>query len=152
MEERHWRIFRENHDIILRNGAAHATNPIRGWLDLEPVLPKEILSNIKKAGFKKPTPIQMQGIPLGLQMRDLLALAPTGSGKSCAFLLPMISFLLRMPRLTAELAENGPYGLIMAPTRELAQQIDFEFQKLTRDTPLRSIVVVGGKSVQEQGA
>lgn len=54
-------------------------------------------------------------------MRDLLALAPTGSGKSCAFLLPMISFLMRMPQLTEELAENGPYGLIMAPTRELAQ-------------------------------
>ncbi len=53
-------------------------------------------------------------------MRDLLALAPTGSGKSCAFLLPMINFLLSMPPVRDQAAELGPYGLIMAPTRELA--------------------------------
>ena len=63
----------------------------------------------------------MQAIPLGFKMRDMLALAPTGSGKSCAFLLPMISFLLKMPPVVDEIAEYGPYGLIMAPTRELAQ-------------------------------
>jgi ATP-dependent RNA helicase DDX23/PRP28 len=60
-------------------------------------------------------------------MRDLMALAPTGSGKSCAFLLPMISLLMNMPPVIGEVAEHGPYGLIMAPTRELAQQIDLEF-------------------------
>jgi ATP-dependent RNA helicase DDX23/PRP28 len=53
-------------------------------------------------------------------MWDLIALAPTGSGKSCAFLIPMISFLMKMPPVEGEIAENGPYGLIMAPTRELA--------------------------------
>ena len=149
MEERHWRIFRENHDIILKNGILNATNPIRNWAELKKQIPSNVMTNIQKAGFKKPTPIQMQAVPLGLQMRDLLALAPTGSGKSCAFLLPMISFLLRMPRVTQELAENGPYGLIMAPTRELAQQIEIEFLKLAKDTGLRSIVVVGGKNIQE---
>ena len=94
----------------------------------------------------------MQAVSVGQHMRDLIALAPTGSGKSCAFLLPMIGFLMDMPPVTGEVAENGPYGLIMAPTRELAQQIDLEFQKLTRNTRLRSVVVVGGKSTQEQGS
>lgn len=69
----------------------------------------------------------MQAISTGVNMRDLLALAPTGSGKSCAFLLPMIGFLMRMPPVSGEVAEHGPYSLIMAPTRELAQQIDVEF-------------------------
>lgn len=59
MEDRHWRIFRENHDIILRNGIANATNPIRDWTDLKAQLPSQVLANIAKAGFKKPTPIQM---------------------------------------------------------------------------------------------
>lgn len=85
-------------------------------------------------------------------MRDLLALAPTGSGKSCAFLLPIIGFLMGMPPVSGEVAEHGPYSLIMAPTRELAQQIDVEFQKLTSNTRLRSAVVVGGKSAQEQAS
>lgn len=79
----------------------------------------------------------------------MLALAPTGSGKSFAFLLPIIGLLMEMPPVQGELAENGPFSLIMAPTRELAQQIDNEFQKLTKNTRLRSVVVVGGKSAQE---
>jgi ATP-dependent RNA helicase DDX23/PRP28 len=62
----------------------------------------------------------MQAITAGLHMRDLMGLAPTGSGKSCAFLVPMISFLLSMPPVDGLKAMDGPYGLIMAPTRELA--------------------------------
>ena len=62
----------------------------------------------------------MQAISVGLDLKDLLALAPTGSGKSCAFLLPIISSLMNLPAIAGELAENGPYALIMAPTRELA--------------------------------
>jgi len=94
----------------------------------------------------------MQAVTIGSNARDLLALAPTGSGKSAAFLLPIISFISKMPPLTGNLAEDGPYALIMAPTRELAIQIDLEFQKLTKNTRLRSVVVVGGKSAQEQGS
>jgi len=78
------------------------------------------MTNIRNLGFKQPTPIQMQAITVGTSARDLLALAPTGSGKSAAFLLPIISFLMKMPPLSGQLAEDGPYALIMAPTRELA--------------------------------
>ena len=53
-------------------------------------------------------------------MRDILASAPTGSGKSFAFLIPIISLLYKLNPVHAEVAENGPYALIMAPTRELA--------------------------------
>lgn len=60
-------------------------------------------------------------------MRDIMGLAPTGSGKSAGFLLPIISFLMKMPPVVGEVAEKGPYAVILAPTRELAQQIDLEF-------------------------
>jgi ATP-dependent RNA helicase DDX23/PRP28 len=53
-------------------------------------------------------------------MRDMIGLAPTGSGKSIAFLLPLIVFLMKQPPLQGRLVEDGPYSIIMAPTRELA--------------------------------
>lgn len=62
----------------------------------------------------------MQALPIGMSMRDMIGLAPTGSGKSAAFLLPLLAFLLRMPPIEDSLIEDGPYALVMAPTRELA--------------------------------
>lgn len=78
----------------------------------------------------------------------MIGLAPTGSGKSAAFLIPLIAFLYKMPPIQGELIEDGPYALIMAPTRELAIQIEAEFVKLAKNTHLRSVVVVGGKSAE----
>ena len=85
-------------------------------------------------------------------MRDMIGLAPTGSGKSAAFLLPLITFLLKQPKIEGNLIQDGPYSIIMAPSRELAQQIEKEFVKLTQNTRLRSLVMVGGKSSDEQGS
>jgi ATP-dependent RNA helicase DDX23/PRP28 len=76
-------------------------------------------------------------------MRDMIGLAPTGSGKSAAFLLPLIAKILKMPPLVVE---DGPYAIIMAPSRELAIQIEEEFQKLTHDTGLSSVALVGGRN------
>lgn len=105
-------------------------DPFRSWADMGEFLNDQVMENIRSMGFKKPTPIQMQAIAVGCRFRDMLALAPTGSGKSAAFLLPIISFLLKMPSVSGQVAEDGPYGIIMAPTRELAQQIDVEFKNL----------------------
>lgn len=91
----------------------------------------------------------MQALPIGFAMRDMIGLAPTGSGKSAAFILPLVSFLLKQPPIRDNLVQDGPYALIMAPTRELAQQIEKEFVRLTENTHLRSAVVVGGKSAEE---
>ena len=62
----------------------------------------------------------MQAVPVALERRDLIGLAPTGSGKTCAFLLPLVDFLIRLPPIRGELVEDGPYALIMVPARELA--------------------------------
>ena len=78
-----------------------------------------------------------------------MGIAPTGSGKSAAFLLPLINFLMKMPPIKDDLIADGPYSIIMAPSRELAIQIEEEFQKLATDTGLRSALVVGGKNSEE---
>lgn len=128
MSERDWRIFREDNEIYIKGG--QCPNPIRSWEEAEGI-PEVIRENIEINNFAKPTAIQMQALPIGMAMRDMIGLAPTGSGKSAAFLLPLVSFLLRQPPIRDNLVQDGPYALIMAPTRELAQQIEKEFVKLT---------------------
>jgi len=149
MTDRDWRIFRENYDIMTKGG--RIPHPYRHWDEI-PDLNQTLRDNLSYSGFTRPMPIQMQGIPVGMTFRDMIGLAPTGSGKSAAFLIPMINFLLKMPPIKDELIQDGPYGIIMAPSRELAQQIENEFRLLTRDTHLRSISIVGGKSSEEQGS
>jgi ATP-dependent RNA helicase DDX23/PRP28 len=149
MTERDWRIFRENNDILVKGG--RIPHPIRNWDEVNEIN-QTLRDNISYAGYAKPMAIQMQAAPVCLHFRDMIGLAPTGSGKSAAFLIPLINFLMRMPPIKDDLISDGSYSIIMAPTRELAIQIDEEFRKLARDTHLRSIVVVGGKSAEEQGS
>ena len=80
-------------------------------------MPKAVLKAIDRLGWKDPSPIQRAAIPLGLSMRDVIGIAETGSGKTCAFVVPMIAFIAKLPKMTDEVAANGPYAIIMAPTR-----------------------------------
>ena len=89
--------------------------PIRTWQESE--FFEVVRDNIHEMEFKQPTPIQMQAIPIGLALQDMIGLAPTGSGKTVAFLLPIIDLLLKLP---PPKREDGPYALILAPVRELA--------------------------------
>ena len=146
MTERDWRIFREDHDIIIKGG--RVPNPIRSWE--ESTLPDYILEAIRIAGYKKPSAIQIQGISIGLERRDMIGLAPTGSGKSAAFLIPLIVYLNGLPPINPDSAQNGPYAMILAPSRELALQIYEEFMKFSKYTKLRAASIVGGKSSEEQ--
>lgn len=77
--------------------------------------------------YKQPTPIQMSSIPLGMMQRDVIGVAETGSGKTAAFVLPMLCYLMKQPEMTEEIAAEGPYAVVMAPVRELAQQIEVSF-------------------------
>lgn len=133
-------------DIIIKGG--RVPNPIREWneCNLNPV----IMEAIQRLNYKKPTPIQMQTIPIGLDRKDLIGIAPTGSGKSAAFLIPIISYLLTLPPQDEIMCRDGPYALILSPTRELAVQIDEDFQRLAIGTHLRSFVVVGGRKEEDQ--
>ena len=95
MTERDWRIFREDHNIFHKGG--RAPNPMRNWQESD--LPEFILDALHVMDYKIPSPIQMQGIPLGRACRDMIGLAPTGSGKSAAFLIPLICFIDKLPRV-----------------------------------------------------
>lgn len=84
-----------------------------------------LLENIRKSGYVQPTPIQKYAIPIICNSRDLMGCAQTGSGKTAAFLLPILNSLLNE---TQSMEIGKPQALIIAPTRELAIQVYFEMQ------------------------
>jgi len=96
-----------------------------------------ILAGVRSAGFTLPTPIQEQAIPVVLQDRDLLGLAQTGTGKTAAFLLPIFQRLIQYPTRKVRV-------LILAPTRELAEQIHQTSVELGQHTGVRSVAIYGG--------
>ena len=100
-------------------------------------LPQEVLDNLAKLGFQKPTPIQEQAIPMLLAGKDLLATSQTGTGKTAAFGCPIVSRLLAGKR-------TGIRCLILEPTRELAQQVDVAIRTYCAGTPLRVAAFFGG--------
>ncbi|KAF0695421.1 Aste57867_13770 [Aphanomyces stellatus] len=157
MNDRDWRIFREDYDIIMRGG--RAPPPLRKWA--EGTFPPTVMEAIKAMGFEKPSPIQMQGIPIGMQRRDCIGIAETGSGKTAAFLIPIICYVCTVPvSMVTRTPDQGPLALVMAPTRELALQIEAEAKRLSNLTSIgegeqrhvvKTLSVVGGQSIEEQG-
>lgn len=148
MTDRDWRIFREDFMISVRGGRS-VPKPARDWS--ETGLPGDLLGLIATvARYNKPTAIQMAAIPIGLEGRDFIGLAETGSGKTAAFVLPMIVHITQKPVMTAEIAARGPYALILAPTRELALQIDVEARKFAEPSGYRVVHVIGGQGLDEQ--
>src|ERR1700675_4111393 len=107
---------------------------------LSPVLQK----NLAHHGFVQPTPVQAQAIPQQLAGHDLVITAQTGTGKTLAFLLPLLERLSKTGRAP------GVSALILTPTRELAIQISEVFSKLAAGTGMRAAVVVGGMSENAQ--
>ncbi|CAG9110957.1 unnamed protein product [Plutella xylostella] len=148
MTERDWRIFREDYNITIKGG--RIPNPIRSWKEAN--FHSDIMDIINKVGYKSPTPIQRQAIPIGLQNRDIIGVAETGSGKTLAFLIPLLTWIQSLPKtVRLEDADQGPYAIILAPTRELAQQIEEETNKFGVPLDITSVVVVGGLSREDQG-
>lgn len=107
---------------------------------------------INDVGYKEPSPIQRQSIPIGLENRDIIGIAETGSGKTAAFSIPMICYMLALPDNYIERChDHGPLAVIMAPTRELAQQIEVEIVKLIKHTGFTTTCIVGGQDIEQQG-
>lgn len=107
-------------------------------------LSKFILSNISKKGYKQPTPIQRKTLPLIMEGRDVVGMARTGSGKTAAFVLPLIE------KLKTHIAKVGARAVILSPSRELALQTYKLVKEFSKGTDLRSIVLIGGDSMDEQ--
>ncbi|KAJ5544298.1 Helicase C-terminal [Penicillium frequentans] len=148
MRERDWRIFKEDFNIATRGGSV--PNPMRSWKESQ--LPPRLLELIDRVGYKEPTAIQRAAVPIAMQSRDLIGVAVTGSGKTAAFLLPLLVYISELPRLDEnEWRKNdGPYAIVLAPTRELAQQIEIEAKKFTGPLGFNVVSIVGGHSLEEQ--
>ena len=104
---------------------------------------RRIAAGVKSVGYKTPTPIQAKAIPVVMTGRDMLGLAQTGTGKTAAFVLPILHRLSEGPR-------GKIRALIVAPTRELAEQIHQEIVKLGKNTQVRSVPIYGGVSKKPQ--
>jgi len=113
-----------------------------------------LCKNILLSGYSKPTPVQKHSIPIAGKFRDLMSCAQTGSGKTAAFLLPMINILLTREqiRIPDDFSRRMAYprALVLSPTRELAQQIHRECRKFLYCTGLRAVCVYGGAESRGQ--
>jgi ATP-dependent RNA helicase RhlE len=113
-------------------------------------LDAQILRAIEETGYTEPTPIQAQAIPHVLAGRDLMAMAQTGTGKTAAFTLPLLQRLLPHASSSASPARHPVRALILAPTRELAIQVEESVKTYSKHVPLRSTVVYGGTDIRAQ--
>ncbi|XP_046386753.1 probable ATP-dependent RNA helicase DDX52 [Ischnura elegans] len=126
--------FRNQHKITVHG--KDCPNPVENFEQLKDLygLPDDLLQNIKNAGYEYPTPIQMQAVPIMLEKRQILACAPTGSGKTAAFLIPIIHHLKEPKKL-------GFRAVIVSPTRELAKQTHRECLRLAEGRSLRIHII-----------
>ncbi|OLY82712.1 DEAD-box ATP-dependent RNA helicase 35, partial [Smittium mucronatum] len=118
--------------------------------------PKPILDYLTDKGIKTPSPIQMQGLPIALSGRDMIGIAFTGSGKTLAFTLPLIMISLEEETKLPFQSGEGPVGMILAPSRELAQQTFNSILEITSRLEnagypsIRSLLCIGGISLHDQ--
>lgn len=117
-------------------------------------LPAWLTENVERCGYRKPTPVQRYAVPAALVGRDIMVCAQTGSGKTAAFLIPLLAAMdLKKGCEHGTATFQGPaspMGLIMSPTRELCQQIHLEVRKLTFKAPFRALVIYGGVTAWHQ--
>eukprot|EP00744_Colponema_vietnamica_P001583 GILI01002612.1.p1 GENE.GILI01002612.1~~GILI01002612.1.p1 ORF type:complete len:666 (+),score=201.45 GILI01002612.1:74-2071(+) len=148
--------FDKYDDIPVEVSGDGCPEPINNFdlADLHPVL----LENIKLCKYEKPTPVQKYAVPVGISGRDLMACAQTGSGKTAAFLFPVIAKMLKEGPPPPPPSGSGGYGrrktypvaLVLAPTRELASQIYDESRKFAFRTGLKCVCIYGGADIKVQ--
>lgn len=119
--------------------------PVQKWSQLG--LNAQSLDVIRKLGYEKPTSIQAQAIPAIMSGRDVIGVAKTGSGKTIAFLIPMFRHIRDQRPLEST---DGPVGLIMTPTRELATQIHKDCKPFLKAMGLRAVCAYGGAPIKDQ--
>ncbi|XP_047330658.1 DEAD-box ATP-dependent RNA helicase 35 [Impatiens glandulifera] len=128
--------------------------PIKNFKDMR--LPEPVLAKLKEKGIVQPTPIQVQGLPVILSGRDMIGIAFTGSGKTLVFVLPLIMVALQEEMMMPILPGEGPFGLVICPSRELARQtyeVVEEFLIPMRECgypELRPLLCIGGVDMKSQ--
>lgn len=135
--ERDVEAFRKAKEITVQG--KHVPRPVENFD--EAGFPKYVMDEVKAQGFPHPTAIQSQGWPMALSGRDVVGIAETGSGKTLTYCLPAIVHINAQPLLSPG---DGPIVLVLAPTRELAVQIQQEVAKFGKSSRIRNTCVYGG--------
>ena len=136
-------LIRREKEIKVRGHKV--VNPITKFSQIK--MDEPILNKISKMSYFVPTPIQCQAIPCGLQGRDIIGIAKTGSGKTLAYILPMIIHILDQRPIEKN---EGPISIVVAPIRELCQQIYLEAKKFAKLFNLKVISIIGGENKTDQ--
>jgi ATP-dependent RNA helicase DDX59 len=122
--------------------------PIVSFEDCE--LPAKMLTNLTDKGFTQPTSVQVQALPAGLSGRDMIISAETGSGKTAGFLIPILTHAYGLSQSSAGTMQ-GPFALVLTPTRELAMQIEQVAKDIVQGMPnMRTALLVGGQAMANQ--
>jgi ATP-dependent RNA helicase DDX41 len=142
---RKWHIIVDGDDV---------PPPARDFRDLR--LPEPMLQKLRERGIVQPTPIQVQGLPVVLSGRDMIGIAFTGSGKTLVFVLPLIMVALQEEILMPIVPGEGPFGMIICPSRELAKQtydVIEQFLLPLKDAgypEIRPLLCIGGVDMRTQ--
>eukprot|EP00927_Polykrikos_kofoidii_P059771 TRINITY_DN54907_c0_g1_i1.p1 TRINITY_DN54907_c0_g1~~TRINITY_DN54907_c0_g1_i1.p1 ORF type:complete len:527 (+),score=79.48 TRINITY_DN54907_c0_g1_i1:34-1614(+) len=140
-------LVRKENGIEIVGDVTRVPKPIQSFETAG--FPPLIMDSVRAAKrLVSPTPIQRQVWPVALQGHDLIGIAETGSGKTLAYVLPMLVHILAQPTLNAG---EGPVGVILSPTRELAQQIASVAEDFAGSSGIRTCCVFGGGSIKSQG-
>jgi ATP-dependent RNA helicase DDX41 len=140
-----WLILTEGEDIVA---------PVRTFREMK--LPAPILAALEAKGIKRPTPIQVQGLPVAMSGRDMIGIAFTGSGKTVTFTLPLIMLALEEEMKEPIVGGEGPFGVILCPSRELARQtfevVEYFCGHLKQGgfPEVRCILCIGGEDKRSQ--
>ncbi|KAG0283371.1 DEAD (Asp-Glu-Ala-Asp) box polypeptide 59 [Linnemannia gamsii] len=126
----------------------HPPKPIVSFEDCE--LPDKMLINLTNKGFTQPRSVQVQSLPAGLSGRDMIISAETGSGKTAGFLIPILTHTYGLSQCSAATMQ-GPFALVLTPTRELAMQIEQVAKDIVQGMPnMRTALLVGGQAMANQ--
>ncbi|XP_069819802.1 probable ATP-dependent RNA helicase DDX4 isoform X2 [Dendropsophus ebraccatus] len=135
--------FDKYDDILVDVSGADAPPAILSFEDAD--LSETLTKNVYRAGYVKLTPIQKHSIPIIMAGRDLMACAQTGSGKTAAFLLPILAHMMKSGVASSQFKDlQEPEAIIVAPTRELINQIYLDARKFAYGTIVRPVVIYGG--------
>lgn len=142
------RMFRDKHDIkVVTNDGKKPPNPTLTFE--ESGFPDYIMKEIRREAFERPTPIQAQSFPIAMSGRNLVSIAQTGSGKTLGYMLPAIVQINNQDQQKYN-ARDGPRALILAPTRELAQQIQQVASQFGQSSYIRNSCLFGGTGKHQQ--
>jgi ATP-dependent RNA helicase DDX5/DBP2 len=141
--------YRNSHAITIQGLREGVSNPILSFEETN--FPTALIDALKAEGFEQPTPIQAESWPLASAGRDMISVAKTGSGKTFAFVMPAIAKILERRDARGGVARGrSPFALVLAPTRELTQQIEKEASKVAVASGVKVASLYGGTSKQTQ--